>query len=362
MKIAAFGEIMARMCPPEFMRLRQALPGPLEVTFAGAEANVAVSIALFGGDAVFLSALPDDDLAAACLDTLRARGVDTSRVLRRPGTRMGIYFVERGANQRPSTVLYDRSHAAIATTPASSYDWGGSLNGCNWLHVTGITPALSSHAAAASLAAVKAAKARGMTVSCDLNFRAKLWCWEEGTDARTLARKTMREILDEIDVIIGNEEDASDVLGIDAEGSDVDSGDLRIDRYPEVARKIVDLHPNIGMVAVTLRQSLSASHNKWGAMLFDGKSNEAHFAPVVGDVYEPYAITHMVDRVGGGDAFAGALLFALNSPELNDPGLAVRFAAAASCLAHSIPGDFNFVSRAEVERLMGGSASGRVLR
>ncbi|KRO61173.1 MAG: hypothetical protein ABR82_04020 [Verrucomicrobia subdivision 6 bacterium BACL9 MAG-120507-bin52] len=231
-----------------------------------------------------------------------------------------------------------------------------------WLHTTGITPALSENAFQSTLAAVQAAQTAGLTVSCDLNFRKKLWDWEPGTKATDLARRCLTAILPHVDVCIANEEDAADVLGIHAEGSDIEGGSLAVDRYPEVAREIVRLFPNITKVAVTLRESISASHNNWGAMLYDTSSDRACFAPLKNEEYAPYEIRNIVDRVGGGDSFGAGLVYALNTPELAAPQTAIRFAAAASCLAHSIEGDFNFSSRAEVEALMGGSASGRVVR
>jgi 2-dehydro-3-deoxygluconokinase len=230
------------------------------------------------------------------------------------------------------------------------------------LHFTGITPALSKTSAAAARLAAKKAKAAGCMVSCDLNFRNKLWRWEPGTSAKALAGKTMREILPDVDVLIANEEDAHDVLGIAAEGADVHAGKLDVAKYQGVAERIVAEFPNLRHVAITLRESLSASHNNWGAMLYEAATKQAHFAPSSGGDYRPYEIRNIVDRVGGGDAFGAALIFALNTPELSAPDRAVAFAAAASCLAHSIQGDFNFTSRAEAEALMKGSGSGRVVR
>jgi len=362
-KITTFGEIMGRLCPEGHKRLVQSLPGKLELTYAGAEANVAVSLANFGAPAAFITALPDNVLGDACVQTLRGLGVDTSDILRLENTRLGLYFVEKGANQRPSNVTYDRAHSAIAEVPAEAFDWPGILSDAGWLHVTGITPAISRAAFDSTLAAVQGARASGACVSCDLNFRKKLWQWEPGTSATDLARRCMAEILPHVDVVIGNEEDASDVLGIGAEGSDIEGGHLAIDRYPEVAAKVVEAYPNIRQVAVTLRESVSASHNNWGAMFYDAASKESAFAPLEpGEGYAPYPIRDIVDRVGAGDSFAAGLIFALNIRELAEPAVAVAFAAAASCLAHSIEGDFNFNSRAEVERLMRGNASGRVVR
>ena len=353
---------MGRINPPGHLRLAQAMPGFLELTFAGAEANVAASVAMLGGNARFVSALPRNVLGDACVRTLRGLGVDTSQILRTNYGRLGLYFVEKGANQRPSQVVYDRDHSSIARSGPAAYDWNAAFAGASWLHTTGITAALSRLSFDSVLAAVRAAKAAGLTVSCDLNFRKKLWGWEEGTSATALAGRCMREVLPHVDVVIANEEDASDVLGIEAEGSDIHGGHLAVDRYPEVAREIIRQFPNVSRVAITLRESLSASHNNWGAMLFDAATGAAHFAPEKDGSYAPYEIRNIVDRVGGGDSFGAGLVFALTTPGLDAPADAVRFAVAASCLAHSIEGDFNFSSRPEVESLMGGSASGRVVR
>lgn len=353
---------MGRLAPEGFLRLRQAMPGRLDFTFAGAEANVAVSVASLGGQSSFVTALPQNPLSEACLGTLRGLGVDTSHVVLSKEGRFGLYFVETGANQRPSTVIYDREASTIARTPAKNYDWAAILRGAGWLHLSGITPALSAHAAEATRDAARQARELGLTVSCDLNFRKKLWNWRPGTDARTLAREVMATILPFVDVVVGNEEDADDVLGLKAGATDIHAGQLEIERYPEVARQIAARFPNVKRVATTLRESHSASHNNWGALLHDVATDRTYFGPRKDGKYAPYEIKAIVDRVGGGDAFSGALVFALTTPEFAEPQKALDFAVAASCLAHSIKGDFNFVNRAEVEALMGGSASGRVVR
>lgn len=360
--IVTFGEVMGRLAPSGFQRFRQALPGPLDLAFGGAEANVAASLAQFGAHARFATALPGHAIADACIGVFAGLGVDTSKILRTREGRLGLYFYENGANQRPSAVIYDRSHSAVSLTPASAYDWPGIFEGAGWLHLTGITPALSHTAAETVLHAARAAKEGGLGVSCDLNFRKKLWAWEPGTDSKKLAGRVMSEILPHVDVLIANEEDAADVLGIHAENSDVESGKLDVSKYPAVAKKIAGQFPNIAKVAITLRESLSASHNNWGAMLHDARSGESHFAPLRDGNYQPYEIKNIVDRVGGGDSFGAGLIFALNTPELSAPQEAVAFAVAASCLCHSIPGDINHTSRAEVEALMRGSGSGRVQR
>ncbi|MGZ0655283.1 sugar kinase [Coraliomargarita sp. W4R72] len=359
--IVTFGEIMGRLAAPQNLRLRQARE--LEVTYAGAEASVAASICNFGGKASYVTALPKHALAEATMDSVRAVGIDTKYVLRTDVGRLGMYFLETGANQRPSNVIYDREDSAIAITPADQYDWAGAFSDAQWLHLSGITPALSQNAADATLVAAQKAKAAGAQVSIDLNFRGKLWKWDSSKTARELAQETMRKILPFVDVVIANEEDCHDVLGIQAGDTDVNAGALDTSRYPEVARQVVQQFPNLSKVAITLRESLSATHNNWGAMLFDVASDQAVFAPLDSDGnYESYQIKNIVDRVGGGDSFAGGLIFALTTPELSEPQTAVKYAVAASCLKHSIKGDFNFSTRSEVEALMGGSSSGRVVR
>lgn len=359
--VVTFGEIMGRLATPENLRLRQTRE--LEVTYAGAEASVAASVCNFGGAARYVTALPKHVLAEATMDAVRAVGIDTRYVLRTSKGRLGLYFLETGANQRPSNVIYDRADSAIAITPADQYDWTAIFEGAQWLHLSGITPALSKIAAEATLVAAQKAKAAGATVSIDLNFRGKLWQWDPTKKARELAQATMKNILPFVDVVIANEEDCHDVLGIKAGDTDVHAGALDTSRYPDVARQVVKQFPNISKVAITLRESFSATHNNWGAMLYDAKSDKAAFAPLdAKGNYRSYEIKNIIDRVGGGDAFAGGLIFALTTPELADPQTAVSYAVAASCLKHSIKGDFNYSTRAEVEALMGGSASGRVVR
>ncbi|MFD0835917.1 sugar kinase [Mariniflexile aquimaris] len=359
--VVTFGEIMARIAAPEYLRLRQTRQ--FDVTYAGAEASVAASICNFGGKARYITALPKHALAEATMDSVRAVGIDTQYVLRTNKGRLGLYFLETGANQRPSNVIYDRADSAIAITPAEEYNWDAIFKGASWLHLSGITPALSKNAADAVLVAAKNAKAAGASVSIDLNFRGKLWNWDASKSARELAQETMRKILPFIDVVIGNEEDCHDVLGIQAGDTDVHSGKLDTSRYPDVARQVVKQFPNVSKVAITLRESYSASHNNWGAMLYDAKSDTPYFAPLDNEGnYQSYQIKNIVDRVGGGDSFAGGLIFALTTSELSEPQTAVKYAVAASCLKHSIKGDFNFSTRSEVEALMGGSGSGRVVR
>lgn len=361
-KIVTFGEIMARLAAPGYLRLRQSLPGTLDITFAGSEANVAVSLSMLGAEAAFVSALPENEIAHACIAVLKGLGVDTKYILQTDIGRLGLFFLETGANQRPSNVIYDRDGSTISLTPADQYPWKEIFDNARWFHFSGITPAVSRSAYEAALAAVESAGQAGVTVSCDLNFRKKLWRWDTATTPRDLAEKTMRTILSHVDVVIANEEDCGDVLGIKAGDTDVEAGKLQCDRYPDVARQIVTQFPNVKKVAITLRESLSATHNNWGAMLYCADSDKVYFAPMQDGVYTAYRIKNIVDRVGGGDSFAAGLIYGLTTPDLKEPQTALNFAVAASCLAHSIKGDFNYSTRQEVEKLMKGSASGRVSR
>ncbi|TWU45252.1 2-dehydro-3-deoxygluconokinase [Novipirellula aureliae] len=359
--IVTFGEIMCRLATPGHLRLRQTRQ--FDVIYAGAEASVASSICNFGGQARFVTALPKHVLADATIDTLRSVGIDTHSVVRTDRGRLGLYFLETGANQRPSNVVYDRADSSISITPADEYDWDQIFVDASWLHLSGITPALSATAAEATRVAAERAQAAGVTVSCDLNFRKKLWQWEASKKPRELAEQTMRKLLPYLDVVIANEEDCADVLGIHAHETNVESGILDTRRYPDVARQLVAQFPNVKKVGITLRESISASHNNWGAMLYDASSDQPYFAPLdENGNYHAYSIKNIVDRVGGGDSFAAGLIFALTTDELSEPQTALRFAVAASCLKHSILGDVNYSTRAEVESLMGGSTSGRVVR
>jgi 2-dehydro-3-deoxygluconokinase len=357
-----FGEIMARMATPGHLRFAQTLPGQLDVTFAGAEANVAASLAMLGADVSFITALPCGPLADACVNSLRRLGIDTANVLRSEDGRLGLYFLETGANQRPSRIVYDRCHSTISLTSPDAYDWPGIFEGAIWLHITGITPAISQSAADATIRAATLAQQAGLTVSCDLNFRGKLWRWDDSVEPRELAGRTMREVLPHVDLLIANEADCADMLDIHAGASDLQSGQVDIAAYPDVARQVVEQFPNIKLVATTLRESISASHNNWGAMLYDASDDTAHFAPRAGDQYQPYEIRSIVDRVGAGDAFAVGLMFALQCDDYESPRDALDFAVASSCLAHSVVGDFNFASRDEIDALASGSMSGRVER
>jgi 2-dehydro-3-deoxygluconokinase len=337
--VITFGELMLRLGPPGFERLLQS--PMLCATFGGGEANVAVSLAQFGLDSHYVTRLPSNAIGDAAVRALRAEGVETDFIAR-GGSRMGIYFTETGASQRASTVLYDRANSAISEIPSDAVDWDGVMHGAAWFHVTGITPALGDKAAAATIAAVTAAKRAGARNSVDLNYRKKLW-----TQAQ--AQKTMRPLMRDVDVVIANEEDLQCVLGIDVEGADVTSGALNVDAYRAAAERVTrELGPP--MVAITLRESLSASDNGWSAVLWDGKTMHQSQRYVV----------RLVDRIGGGDSFAGGLIYALVTGRPHDAAL--RFAVAASALKQTIPGDFNRVGVAEVDALAGGDASGRVQR
>ncbi|KAB2667682.1 MAG: sugar kinase [Verrucomicrobia bacterium] len=361
--IVAFGEIMGRISMPGFLRFSQAMPGHVDVEFAGAEANVATSIALLGGPTAFVTALPANEIADACVASLRRHGIDTRHILRTQHGRLGLYFLEKGANQRAGNVVYDREGSAIATTPATAYDWDTILGDAGWLHLTGITPAVSAVAAEANLAAARAARRLGLPVSCDLNFRGKLWRWNPGLAPRELAAVEMSRLLPEATHLVAGREDAAEMLGIRPRVATRTDDGPDPDAILDVARQLHARFPRLETIAITLRESRSASHHRWGGFLYETAADRFHLAPSAPDGgLAPYEITHIVDRVGGGDAFSAGLIFALNTPELKDPNTALRFATAASCLAHSIEGDANLSSRAEIEALMGGSASGRVKR
>ncbi len=360
--VAGFGEVMLRLAPAGKMRFAQVLPGTLEATYGGGEANVCASIAMMGGSSRYLTALPDNVLAASFAAEQRGFGTDVSRILYSKKGRMGIYFAEQGAVQRGSNVVYDREYSTISMLGPEEYDFASMLDGVYHLHVTGITPALSENAYLSTLSIVKKAAEMGIKISCDLNFRKKLWKWG-GVSAKELAGKCMKEIVTYADVIIGNEADASDVFGIASEGSSVEDGKINIKGYGEVARKLCAMFPKASLVAITLRESYSADHNNWGGMLYEKAADTEHFAPLAADgTYKPYEIRNIVDRIGGGDSFSAGLIFALVSDDFCKPADAIRYAVAASCLKHTIHGDYNFTSKDEVVSLMNGNTSGRVKR
>jgi len=343
-KIVTFGEIMLRLATPGYLRFGQA--NELTATFGGGEANVAVSLANYGMDTDYITRLPNNDIARACLQDLRGRGVGTDHVLF-GGERMGIYFLETGAVARASKVIYDRSHSSIAEIQPGMVDWETILDGAGWFHWTGITPAISQGAADVCREAIQTANRLGVTVSCDLNYRKNLWKYGKS------AAEVMPELVEGCDLILGNEEDADKVFGIKPEGFDVTAtqGKVNAAEFESVCRQLMARFPRAKKVVITLRGAINANHNTWGGVLFDG--NKLYQSP-------RYDITHIIDRVGGGDSFMGGLIYGLLT--YADDQQALDFAAAASCLKHTIYGDYNQVSVQEVETLMQGDASGRVSR
>ena len=342
MKFLTFGEIMLRLKAPHQERFFQS--PLLEATFGGGEANVAVSLANYGQDVSFLTVLPKNAIADECVKELRKFGVDTARIVRTDKGRLGIYYLEGGANQLPSKVVYDREYSAMALAKPGDIDWDKAFAGVNWFHITGITPAISETAMALSLASVQEAKKRGVTVSCDLNFRKNLWKYGKK------ASEVMGELANFVDVAIANEEDVQKSLGITTDVV-VESGSLDRAKYRALGDKVLKAYPRMQMIAITLRESKSADSNGWAACLNDRER-----------FYESrrYEINDIVDRVGGGDSFAGGLLYGLTA--YGDKQQALEFAVAASCLKHSILGDFNRVSISDVEKLMAGDGTGRVQR
>jgi 2-dehydro-3-deoxygluconokinase len=340
-KIVTFGEIMLRLAPPGMEKFLQT--PQFVATFGGGEANVAVSIAQFGLPAVYVTALPENPIADACVAELRRFGVDTSTIVRGKG-RLGIYFLEGGANQRPSKVVYDRAGSTIALAKPGDVNWDDVFAGASWFHITGITPAISASAAELSLESVRKARTAGLTVSCDLNYRKNLWKYGK------TATEVMRELVKHVDIAIANEEDVQMSLGIQAD-VDVHSGALDRAQYEKVAAKVLEAYPEMKGIAITLRESKSASHNGWSACYH----NRKEFL-----LSRHYEITHIVDRVGGGDSFAGGLIYGLT--QLASHQEALDFAVAASCLKHSVPGDFNRCTVDDVKALLKSGGSGRVQR
>lgn len=341
MKVVTFGELMLRLAPEGYLRFIQS--NKFEATFGGAEANVAVSLANYNQDVSFVSKLPNNEIGQMAINSLRQYGVNTSHIIR-GGNRVGIYYCEKGASQRPSKVIYDRAYSSIALAKKEDFDWDKIFEDANWFHFTGITPALSKEVAEITLEACKAAKEKGIVVSCDLNFRKKLWSNKE-------ANETMSKLCKYVDICIANEEDAKDVFAIEAKDTDINTGKLNKEGYVSVAEQLCQRF-NFKYVAITLRESISANDNNWSGMLYNAKEGKAYFS-------KKYAI-HIVDRVGGGDSFGAGLIYALrNSYKDQD---AIEFAVAASCLKHSIEGDYNLVSLEEVKALANGDASGRVKR
>ena len=339
MKVVTFGEVMLRLAPEGYYRFLQA--DTFGATFGGGEANVAVSLANYGIDAAFVTKLPTHEIGQMAVNSLRKYGVDTS-LITRGGDRVGIYYLEKGASQRPSKVIYDRAYSAISLANTGDFNWDSIFEGVDWFHFTGITPALGDNVADICLEAVKAAKKHGVKVSCDLNYRKKLWTREK-------ACEVMGKLMPYVNVCIANEEDASDVFGIKAANTDVTKGEVNKEGYKDVAKQLKDRF-GFDYVAITLRSSISANDNDWAAMLYNGD----------GYYFSKQYRMHIVDRVGGGDSFGGGLIYAM----LNGyaPQDTIEFAVAASCLKHSVEGDYNMVSVAEVKNLAGGDSSGRVQR
>ena len=340
-RIITFGELMLRLQPYNSERFVQC--DHVEFTFGGGEANVAVSLANYGMDAAFVTKLPAHSIGQAAVNSLRRYGVDTTKIVR-GGDRVGIYFNEKGASQRGSVCIYDRAHSAIQMSSPSDFDWDAIFEGADWFHFTGITPALGENLVQICKEACQAAKARGIKISCDLNYRGKLW-------TRDQARAAMTELCQYVDVCISNEEDAKDVFGIEAEATDIYAGELNHEGYKSVAKQLADKF-SFEMVAITLRESHSAFDNGWSAMLYNVASGEYCFS-------KKYNL-HIIDRVGGGDSFGGGLIYSLLTGK--DTQAAVEFAVAASALKHSIEGDYNMVTVSEVEKLAGGDGSGRIQR
>jgi 2-dehydro-3-deoxygluconokinase len=342
-KVVTFGEIMMRLSPPGFLRFGQARS--FDVIYGGGEANVAVSLANFGVPIEYVTRLPNNDLGEACIQFLRQYGLGVEKIVR-GGDRLGIYFLEIGAEQRGSKVIYDRAGSSIATIEQGMIDWKQVFADADWFHWTGITPAISRGTADVCLEAVQAAKEMKLTVSCDLNYRAKLWKWGRQP------HEVMHELVSHCDIAVGNEEDADKVFGVKAPDVDVLAGKVEAEKYRSVCEELVKLFPNLKTIAITLRGSISASHNTWSASLWD--HGEFYVGPSLD-------ITHIVDRVGAGDAFSAGLIYGLRTYR-DDPQAALNFAIAASCLKHSIFGDFNMVTVADVEKLVAGDVSGRVSR
>ncbi len=343
MKIVTFGEIMLRLAPPGFQRFTQAQS--FEALYGGGEANVAVSLANFGEEVEYVTRLPINDLGDACLMRLRSFGIHTENIAR-GGERIGIYFLEKGAAQRGSKVIYDRAHSSLSSIETGTIDWRMVFTGADWFHWTGITPAVSQGAAQVCREAIQAAREMGITISTDLNYRAKLWKWGKQPG------EVMTDLVSMCDVALGNEEDADKVFGIKAPQTDVTAGKVEAEHYRYVCEELAKKFPSLKIICITLRGSLSASHNTWSGVLW--KEGDFYTAPT-------YDILPIVDRVGGGDSFMAGLIYGLRN-YTGDPQKALNFAAAAACLKHSIIGDFNAVSVREVETLMSGDASGRVSR
>jgi len=340
--VVTFGEVMLRLATPGFARFQQAMPGSLNASFAGAEASIAASLAHLGIDAAFVTALPMHAIADACVADLRSLGVETKHILRTHEGRLGTFFLEHGANQRGGNVIYDRDGSAMAITPASAYDWDAIFAGCEWFVISGITPAISRNAAEVALVAVREAARRQVKVVCDMNYRTKLWQWDPPHTARELATRTMKSPLPFVQVFVGGISDATAMLGIEH------GGDLHA-----LARQVLAQFPNLSHAAFTLRDGSTSAAQFFSGALYEAVTDELHTAP-------RYVITQIIDRLGAGDAFTAGLVFSFL--QKSDPQTAIAFATASGCLAHSIEGDYNYSTRAEIETLMQGDGGGRVSR
>jgi len=341
-RVVTFGEIMLRLATPGFARFQQAMPGTLNASFAGAEASIAASLAYLGIDAAFVTALPKNAIADACIADLRSLGVETKHILHTHEGRLGTYFLEHGANQRGGNVIYDRDGSAVAITPASAYDWETIFSGCEWFVISGITPAISRNAAEVALVAVKEAARRQIKIVCDMNYRTKLWQWEPPITARDLATRTMKAILPFVQIFVGGISDATAMLGIEQN-----------DDLHTLAKQIIAQFPNLTHTAFTLRDGSTSAAQRFSGALYEAATDTLHTAP-------RYTITQIIDRLGAGDAFTAGLIFSfLQHFTLPDT---IAFATAAGCLAHSIEGDYNYSTRAEIETLMQGDSGGRVSR
>lgn len=374
-RIVAMGEIMGRFSPPGYHRFGQCMPGSLEILFAGAEASVAMSIAHLGGDAAFVTALPEHSIAEACVAAVRAVGVDTRHIVRTSDGRLGLYFLEPGVNQRPGKVIYDREGSSIAITPPDAYHWDAILRDADWLVVSGITPAISRNGLDVTLAAVDAAAKHDVRVLCDFNYRGKLWRWSPPVPPRQLAIESIRLLLPKVDLLVAGTDEITELIGDKKSMQNHEDANDPEHAFAAAARGLKDRFPRLTRIASTYRRTASASHHELGGMLWVAandsqpsdqvSSDQVYWAPTLRVdpvANQTYIIEQVVDRIGTGDAFTAGLLFALTTPELSQPGSAIAFATAAFCLSHSIAGDFNFTNRPEIEELLAGDCSGRVQR
>lgn len=341
-RVVTLGEIMLRLATPGFARFQQAMPGSLSASFAGAEASIAASLAHLGIDAAFVTALPEHAIADACIADLRSLGVETKHILRTTSGRLGTFFLEHGVNQRGGNVIYDREGSAVAITPPSAYDWDAIFTGCKWFVISGITPAISRNATEVALVALQEAARRKIKVVCDMNYRTKLWHWAPPLTARELATRTMKELLPFVNIFVGGISDATAMLGIEHHG------DLHA-----LAKQITTQFPHLTHAAFTLRDGSTSAAQCFSGALYEAATDTLHTAP-------RYTITQIIDRLGAGDAFTAGLVFSFL--QNSDPKTAISFATAAGCLAHSIEGDYNYSTRAEIESLMQGDGGGRVSR